>query len=212
MTVDDERALELNLGATQIKDSDNSLEPPKTPPPIDKTPDPRITEIPKTHTSRFSPKQTVKVPEARRGMRILAVDDNEINLQLLQRFLAKRKDDAIDSARDGFEAVAAFRDAQEPYDIIFMDISMPGMDGFEATRKIRQCEAERRLSKPAGGKEAPFSTSGIERVYVIALTGLGAGRDREEASKSGFDDYLTKPIPFKKVGKILQEHSEKLAP
>lgn len=144
------------------------------------------------------------------GLRILAVDDNEINLQLLQRFLSKRKDDTIHSARDGFEAVEAVQKAVEPYDVVFMDISMPGMDGFEATRKIRRFEAEGAADEK-DHDEPRFSQGSRKdaRSYIVALTGLGASRDREEATKCGFDEYLTKPIPFRKVGELLKERVAK---
>ena len=140
-------------------------------------------------------------PKSKVGLRILAVDDNEINLQLLQRFLSKRRKDIVDSARDGYEAIAAVYKAEKPYDVVFMDISMPGMDGFEATRKIRQYESEQTANGNAYDKSHPHS-------LIVALTGLGATRDREEAKKCGFDDYLTKPIPFQKVGKLLKERSD----
>jgi len=132
-----------------------------------------------------------------KGLHILAVDDNEINLQLLRRFLAKRADDLVDSAHDGYEAVAAVENSPDPYDVIFMDISMPGMDGFEATRRVRQLE---------GG-----DTEGSKRrAYVVALTGLGSSRDREEAVKCGFDDFLMKPAPFAKVRRLLEQRGEKM--
>ena len=157
-----------------------------------------------TSTSAFL--EAAQKPRLRCGLRILAVDDNEINLQLLQRFLSKRKDDIVDCARDGFEAVAAVRNAARPFDVVFMDISMPGMDGFEATRKIRQYENDRAVDENGGDDALPKDA----RCYVVALTGLGASRDREEATKCGFDEYMTKPIPFQKVGKLLKERSSKI--
>ncbi|KAL9640457.1 MAG: hypothetical protein Q9164_000276 [Protoblastenia rupestris] len=133
-------------------------------------------------------------PAATSRLRLLAVDDNEINLQLLKRFLTKRKDDIVECAYDGSEAVTAVQIADQPYDVIFMDISMPVMDGFEATREIRKREAK---------------TNAERRSFIVAVTGLGAERDRIEAAQSGFDEYLTKPLPFKKVGQILKERLSK---
>lgn len=154
-----------------------------------------------THATS-SPKEATTEPKSKGGLRILAVDDNEINLQLLQRFLSKRKDDIVHGARDGVEAVTAVHRAAIPYDVVFMDISMPVMDGFEATRKIRQYEYEQAANKEGADEPHP-------RSYIVALTGLGASRDREEATKCGFDDYMTKPIPFQKVGKLLKERHSK---
>ena len=154
----------------------------------------------------LSPNEAIQEPRSTGGLPILAVDDNEISLQLLQRFLSKRKIDTVDSARDGFEAVAAVQKALRPYDVVFLNIFMPGMDGFEATRRIRQYENERVIvGKDSNGPQPTQDLRNNTRSYVVALTGLGAGRDREEATKCGFDDSMTKPIPFQKVGKLLKE-------
>ena len=152
-------------------------------------------------------------PIQQRPLRILLVEDNEINLQLLHRFLAKRKGDTINVARNGYEAVAAVQETPEPHDVIFMDISMPGIDGFEATRQIRRYEGESRawaLAETPSQSETQLVPGRKQQAYIVALTGLGAGRDRDEASKSGFDEFLTKPIPFQKVGRMLNERSSHL--
>ncbi|KFX92199.1 hypothetical protein O988_07376, partial [Pseudogymnoascus sp. VKM F-3808] len=86
---------------------------------------------------------SLSLPVPTRSLRILAVDDNALNLLLLTRYLSKRPNDTVVTARDGLEAVAAVRAAADPFDVVFMDISMPGMDGFAATRAIRVMEAER---------------------------------------------------------------------
>lgn len=130
------------------------------------------------------------------GLHILAVDDNVVNLQLLKRYLQKRKLDTIATARNGIEAVDVFKTALNnpdtslrKFDVIFMDISMPEMDGFEATRVIRRLE---------GG----LSEGG--RAYVVALTGLASRKDRDLAVESGLDDFLTKPVSFVKIGEVLR--------
>lgn len=73
---------------------------------------------------------------------------------------------------------------------------MPVMNGFEATRKIREIEAEWR-----GRFEDPMCTPASS--LIIALTGLASGRDQSEAFTSGFDLYLVKPISFREVGRLL---------
>lgn len=148
-----------------------------------------------------------------RPLRILVVEDNEINLQLLHRFLAKRKGDTINAARNGYEAVAAVQETTVPYDVMFMDISMPGMNGFEATRQIRRHEGEVRARARRESPSRPefqVLPGPKQAAYIVALTGLGAGRDRDEAVECGFDEFLTKPIPFQKIGRMLNERSRYL--
>jgi CheY-like chemotaxis protein len=114
--------------------------------------------------------------------------------------MRKRKHNKVVSAEDGAQAVSAFRAAmsqlpREPPDIIFMDISMPVLDGFAATRQIREIEAE--IAASLGPMETPPPS------LVIALTGLASGRDQSEAFVSGFDLYMTKPVSFREVGRLL---------
>jgi len=136
-----------------------------------------------------------------RSPRMLLVDDNSVNLRLLQTFMKKREYTDIFSAADGQQAVSVYRNlltAQPPRppDIIFMDISMPVMNGFEATRRIRDIEAEFRSQFPTPMQTPPSA-------LIIALTGLASGRDQSEAFTSGFDLYLVKPISFREVGRLL---------
>jgi CheY-like chemotaxis protein len=169
-----------------------------------------------------------KVPAApsnpTNALHILAVDDNAVNLQLIHRYLLKRKMDTIVTARTGVEAVDAVREEANKgknFDIIFMDISMPVMDGFEATRLIRSFErsfGHQSVSEEAGCYiNLEEETEKVEetvkvrhrmRAHVVALTGLASRRDRDEAEISGFDDFLTKPIAFGKIGELLKRLSE----
>ncbi|KAI9810097.1 MAG: hypothetical protein M1827_006708 [Pycnora praestabilis] len=126
----------------------------------------------------------------KRSPRILVVDDNRINLRLLETFMKKRKYTFVDSADNGQMAVERFA----AHDIIFMDISMPIMNGFEATRAIRKLEEDRRFRQ---GEQA------LPPALIIALTGLASSRDQSEAFTSGVDLFLTKPVSFKEVGKLL---------
>ncbi|XHG09374.1 hypothetical protein AWENTII_012437 [Aspergillus wentii] len=125
-----------------------------------------------------------------RNARVLVVDDNSINLNLMLTFMKKRKLFALESAANGKLAVEAVEQMQQGYDIIFMDMSMPVMNGFEATRAIRALEKERDGCGPA---------------TIIALTGLSSPRDETDALASGVDLFLTKPVSFKEVSRLLDE-------
>jgi CheY-like chemotaxis protein len=136
------------------------------------------------------------------------VDDNALNLNLLHRYLLKREGDIIVIAKNGVEAVDAVKSRKKGFDVIFMDISMPEMDGFEATRFIRAFENTRSLQ--LGEDENVSMEKGKEkRAYIVALTGLASRRDRDLAEECGFDDFLTKPISFKRIGELLWGLSEK---
>ena len=118
-------------------------------------------------TRKAIPKKT-----GRRQMRVLAAEDNKTNRLVLGKFL-KSLDIDLRFAENGQEAVAAF-EVERP-DIIFMDISMPKMDGKEATRRIREMENK-------------------DRVPIIALTAHAVEGDEEAILAAGLDHYLTKPV------------------
>jgi CheY-like chemotaxis protein len=191
--------------------------PPLSPPTPRLTPDQISSSIsPATPTLHFPSvnQSNLTLPSRRsqpakqgtEGLHILAVDDNALNLQLLHRYLQKRKQDTIILARNGVEAVSAFKNTgKKGFDVVFMDISMPEMDGFEATRLIRGLEA-RSGSKVEGNILQEGDGNGKEkgkRAHVVALTGLASRRDRDEAERSGFDDFLTKPVSFSRIGEVL---------
>ncbi|KAM7216447.1 hypothetical protein V8F06_008160 [Rhypophila decipiens] len=127
-------------------------------------------------------------PTAKQQHMMLLVEDNEINLRLLSTFVRKINY-TYDTAVNGLEALTAVQVAPKPYDIIIMDISMPIMDGLEATREIRKLEKARR-QKPA---------------LIIALTGLGSAASQKEAFDSGVNIFMTKPVRFKDMRKLLDE-------
>lgn len=162
--------------------------------------------------------------------RLLLVDDNIINLALLRTYMRKRAYDTVDEAENGLVAVNRFAERADGYDIIFMDISMPILDGFGASRQIRAVEASRRnaaaaeqadaLAKSHQGKLTRGEKLGndisdeeaqkkktkkkiSEPALIIALTGLASTQDQSEALSSGIDLFLTKPVAFREVGKLL---------
>ncbi|KAJ5674999.1 uncharacterized protein N7477_004933 [Penicillium maclennaniae] len=122
--------------------------------------------------------------------RVLLVDDNEINLRLLLTFMKHQKVKVVDTADDGRVAVDAVERNLQGYDLIFMDISMPIMDGIEATRAIRALEKEREGCVPA---------------KIVAFTGLSSLRDETNALEAGVNLFLTKPVSFKEVSRLITE-------
>src|SRR5215831_12343568 len=109
--------------------------------------------------------------------KILLVEDNEMNRDMLSRRL-QRKGYEVVIAVDGGEGVAMAH--SEAPDLILMDMSLPVLDGWEATRKL---------------KAAPETAA----IPVIALTAHAMATDREKAMEAGCDDYDTKPIDFPRL-------------
>ena len=113
--------------------------------------------------------------------RILLVEDNEMNRDMLSRRLVRNGYEVF-PAKDGQQGVNMAL-SQRP-DIILMDMSLPVLDGWEATRRIKANDATRRIP-------------------VIALTAHAMAGDREKAIEVGCDDYDTKPVEISRlVGKI----------
>lgn len=147
--------------------------------------------------------------------RILIVDDNAINLRLLETYLRRKrgytriaKATNGQEAFDAFSAVAASQDSR--FELIFMDISMPIMNGFDATRKIRQHENALRLRQDydadtiAQNQAHPGQNISTRTgALIIALTGLASGKDHAEGFESGLDVYMTKPVDFKDLSRFL---------
>ena len=115
-----------------------------------------------------------EVPHGLRG-RVLLVEDNLVNVQVAIGLLSRLGLPA-DTAGNGREAVSM--SGERRYDLILMDVQMPEMDGFEATRRIRERERE----------------SGGPRVPIIAMTAHALKGDREQCQAAGMDDYLDKPV------------------
>lgn len=109
--------------------------------------------------------------------RVLLVEDNELNRDMLSRRLA-RKGFAVDMARDGAEGVAMAQ--QGGYDIVLMDMSLPVIDGWEATRQLR-------------------ATPETAHVPIIALTAHAMAGDRDRALEAGCSDYDTKPVEIERL-------------
>ncbi|WP_449357319.1 response regulator [Alishewanella longhuensis] len=116
-------------------------------------------------------------------LKVLTVDDNEANLKLINTLLRERVQ-SLDSARDGAEAWQ--KTTQHVYDIIFMDINMPVMDGITACQRIRQSSLN-------------------EQTPVIAVTAHAMDGERARLISLGFSEFLTKPLDEKMLHYTLQE-------
>ncbi len=121
-------------------------------------------------------------------LKILLVEDNEINRRFFDKFLTNRNL-FCDIACNGEEAVKAC--TIKKYDLIFMDCQMPVMDGYEATRQIRIQEGEEK------------------HTVIIAMTAFAMEGDADKCYEAGMDDYISKPISKEKVLEILQKYSLK---
>ncbi|MDP3968456.1 MAG: ATP-binding protein [Nocardioides sp.] len=122
------------------------------------------------------------LPDLPASTRVLVVEDNEINQMVAVGVLRRLGVQAL-VARDGREGVD--RAAAEQVDLILMDVQMPTLDGYEATRLIRDAECEGR------------------RVPIVAMTAGAIAGDRERALASGMDDFLTKPVDSRLLTRTL---------
>ena len=119
---------------------------------------------------------------------VLVVDDQKIN-QVVAVSLLERLGCLVDVAESGQAAVEAV--AATPYDLLFMDCQMSGMDGYQAAATIRRREGEG------------------SRVPIIALTGHAQPSDRAQCLAAGMDDYLTKPLQFTLLEAMLRRWLKK---
>lgn len=120
--------------------------------------------------------------------KILIVEDNEMNRDMLSRRLTRRGYDAVVAVdgQDGLE-----RAASESPDLILMDMSLPIIDGWEATRQLK-------------------ANPELKSIPVIALTAHAMAGDREQALTAGCDDYDTKPIELERLLTKIQAQLERV--
>jgi signal transduction histidine kinase/CheY-like chemotaxis protein len=139
------------------------------------------------------------------GIRLLLAEDIEINQEI---FISLLEDThiQIDTVKNGMDAVKMFTKDPCLYDIIIMDIQMPGMDGYEATRKIREFEARR--STDAAGTNG----TGQSPVPIIAMTANAFKEDIDNCLKSGMNGHLAKPIDIDAVIAAISGHVKKSRP
>jgi CheY-like chemotaxis protein len=116
--------------------------------------------------------------------RVLLAEDNVVNREVVVRLLEKRGH-SVTVATDGIEAVALARSA--PFDLVLMDVQMPGMDGYEATRAIRDDEKSTDRYLP-----------------IIAMTAHAKESDRQKCFEAGMDGFIAKPVNFEELVGIIE--------
>lgn len=131
-----------------------------------------------------APQHLRPLPEAS-SVKVLCVDDNLSNLTLI-RALLEELGVEVSTVDNGFKALEAI--GQQAFNVIFMDIQMPQMDGVETTRKIRMLEPG-------------------ERTPIIALTAHALPSEKQELLRAGMDEYITKPVNEEQLIQILEHHT-----
>ena len=125
--------------------------------------------------------------EILKDLKILVVDDNKVN-QRLAILLFRQIGFVCDVASDGKEAFELYQ--QKDYNLIFMDLQMPVMDGLESTKLIRAYESEAET---------------LHRAKIIALTGSELMENKETCLEAGMDDFIEKPIRAEKLNKFVSQ-------
>jgi signal transduction histidine kinase/CheY-like chemotaxis protein/HPt (histidine-containing phosphotransfer) domain-containing protein len=119
------------------------------------------------------------------GVKILLVEDNKVN-QFLAKKLLTRMGFEIDIAGDGDTAIEKLH--QKEFDLILMDVQMPGMTGYEVTEKIRMCD------------------NPVSSIPIIALTAYASTTEKEKAITSGMNDYITKPYSQQELLSVIKKY------
>lgn len=150
----------------------------------------------------FDPAAAIETPEAtraaaERGLSILVAEDNEINALLARALLVKlgHRPTMAQSGAAAIECWHAAHTAGTPYDRVLMDVHMPGMDGLEATRRIRAIEAEENSA----------------HTPIIALTANASAEDRDACIAAGMDGFLVKPFDRERLAAALAASGTALA-
>ena len=134
-------------------------------------------------------KQNGLIAHDKASGRILLVEDNTLNAEIAQTLLTDYGLH-VDVASDGNEALEFFRADTNKYDIIFMDVQMPVMDGYHATAAIRDLESK---------------NSKHSHTVIIGMSANAFKEDVDKALACGMDDYITKPIDIKKLQNLLRK-------
>ncbi len=142
----------------------------------------------KEEISSQDAKKTLSAANGIRSLRTLVVEDDRLNQNLMTRLLEKQGH-KLRIAQNGRIAIEMFK--KEDFDLVLMDVNMPDMDGYEATRMIRKLET--RNSQPA------------TRIPILAITALAFQGDKEKCLNAGMDGYIAKPIRKDELIEVLEK-------
>jgi CheY-like chemotaxis protein len=120
-------------------------------------------------------------------LKILLVEDNPLNQKIVSFYLQKEKHE-VKIVSSGERAIEVF--LTDEFDLVLMDIMLPGIDGFETTQRFREIEDKNKERKNS---------------IIIALTANTLDNDRERCRQNGMDDYLSKPFELQKLYYILKK-------
>ena len=123
-----------------------------------------------------------------KGRHILLAEDNELNMKIAE-FMLQNEGADVTKAWNGQEAVELFRNSEQgEFDVILMDIMMPVMNGYEATKRIRSLDRE-----------------DAKKIPIIAMTANAFTEDRIRAKEAGMDEHISKPVDVKLLVKVIHE-------
>ena len=157
-------------------------------------------QIPKSEIrNRIATQYSVR-EEMKYSVRVLLAEDNPVNQKLAKLMLTKAGYQ-VEVANNGKDAVEKYTTSPDDFDLIIMDVQMPGMDGMEATKEIRYWEG-RMQNKENLAIQNPNSKF---QIPIVAMTAHAMIGDKEKCLEAGMDDYITKPIKRELVFKILDK-------
>ncbi|KAJ3679212.1 hypothetical protein LUZ60_017223 [Juncus effusus] len=150
---------------------------------------------------------SLNLGEKDKGFRVLLVDDNKVNIIVAKNML-HQLGHKFDIVNNGLEAIRAVQSTQ--FDLIFMDVHMPVMDGIQATRLIRSFEQNGFWDPSVGPTCQNISQESFDllrlrkRTPIIAMTANAYGESATECLASGMDSYISKPVTFQNLKQVLQ--------
>lgn len=140
------------------------------------------------------------IPETIKGAQVLLVEDNDINQQVAEELLTQAGF-CVSLANSGHEALALVQ--EHKFDLVFMDIQMPDMDGYQVTRLIRKLEEKLKAAGQTLDDHSPFTVLPSPQLPIVAMTANALVGDREKCLGAGMNDYMTKPINMNTLSKIV---------